>query len=237
MTATVAFIFEGQPSLALPRMLDLMRSHLKTEGAVTDASLTALTFEAADLRLTLTLSLAGDAPTVTLSMEAESGDTPLPRLAALAYAFVRDTDVAAVIWHGTDTRIPRAQFLSGLARSFDPEAARQSARPTGRIAPRRIAVRDASAAPVPQFRTLRFTGHRYDAHVAAFETHLAAELRRTPTASEMQQLEAEYEPVKNRMSALTTGATAAMQSAELRAASLVICVTSLVVTSGASNLI
>lgn len=230
MTIAAAFIFEGQPSLQLPRMMDMLRGTLGTPtGRITGASLSALTFTDADLTMTLTLALLGSEARITLALSGK--DATLARLATLSYTLAKDTDAAAVIWHDTDVRIPRAAFLAGLAHSMEPAAAPVA------VAPRRIAARSTPQTARPGARPVTALRPQQAAHVRAYEVHIGQELRRSASVAEMDVLRTEYETQKNRMSALTSGATAALQSAELRAASLVICVTSLVVTSGAVQMI
>ncbi|MBP0481067.1 hypothetical protein [Sagittula salina] len=254
MTAIVQFVFEGQPTVALPRLLDLLREGLRQSdreaGRIASVTLSGLTFEAPGLRLSLSMVLSGTETIVRVALDLDDVHGEVARLAPLAWQLAKAVDAHSVIWHDTTLRIPRAAFVAGLAAQFEgtgtpmqadriatakPVAPRRVT--TSRVSPRPVSPRPAMPRSVTQARTNRRSDRPYDAHVTAFEQNVATELRRAPTPGEMALLRAEYEPEKNRMSVLTTGAGAALQSAELRAASLVICVTSLVLASGANNLV
>lgn len=244
MTASAQLVFEGQPTVVLPRLLELVRSGLRSSdaeaGRVTEASLTALTFSTEGLDLTLSMALTGAETRVTIALSLDETATPraaLARLAPLVYAALNQTDAAAVIWNDTSARIPRQMFLDGLADSLTPrEAAPAVVRPRRitRPAQRSRALRpDAAQAPALH-NTHRAADSSFDAHVLAFEAHLTQELRRGATSAELDALRLDATQAPRRVSALASNA---MQSAELRAAALVTTVATLVLTSGATQMV
>jgi len=92
----------------------------------------------------------------------------LPRLAFLTYQLVKSTPAKAVIWPGTETELPRADFLDGLETSFA----------SVRVVPRRIA--RPGATPTADLKTkpqtarprVRAEDITYDAHISAYHSHL-----------------------------------------------------------------
>lgn len=220
MSAKAKFVFTGRPSVALPQMADVLKPYLRVEGLhVADVSLNALRMAAPGLTLSFAVSHMADETVVTLSLDLGDADASA-RLAELAYRFTRALEVTSVIWQDRKTAIPRTAFLEGLDAVFAPAPAP--------IAPRRVSVR---RAVTMRPRQTRVTDDRFDAHVAAFEDHMRAAFRREATAAEIA---GERVGIQNQVSDVAGNLA---KNPGLRAASLVVTITTLVVSGGFSGMI
>lgn len=218
MTAIATFVFEGRPSVALPRMADVLKPHLRAEGLrVDDVSLNGLRMVAPGLALSLSMAHRAEETVVTLALDLGEADASA-RMAELAYRFARAFEVTSVIWQNTKTAIPRAAFLAGLDTAFAPVP----------VAPRRIVARRAVTMRPSQVRD---TDRRYDAHVAAFEAHMRDAFLRGATPGEIA---GERSRMHGQVSA---AAGTVMENPALRVAFLIVTVTTLVVSGGFSGMI
>jgi hypothetical protein len=230
-------------------------------GQVTEASLTSLSYTASDLHIRLTAAFINEDAILTLDLDQAEAPARPSQLAELLYHVVQACpDCVSVLWGATDVRIPRAAFLDGLRETFadrSPAAEISPARPQSRhatarpaspaaspsisrrpadaVTPRKVTLQRASEAltarPEAPMRPRKEV--QLDAHVTCYEMHMAELLRRAPTEAELELARAEQRQVtRERMQGVAQNAHAIMQSAELRAASLVITVTTMLLSFG-----
>lgn len=255
MPNSAQFVFEDTATVSLPRLLERLRSALPADVAdsaqTVEASLSSLAFASATpegialdeptLRLDLSLRFQGRETLVTLRLHHHDSATTAALLARLAYVMAENDQVTAVIWGDATPRIPRVRFLSGLAASMGKprrvaQRAAQQPRSLTPLASRPLSREAARSMALPPEVTT--TIRHFDAHVSAYEANLTDSFRRAATPDELKALSQANAALRaGRATGLRQQAGKALHSAELRAASLVITVTTLMLSSSMVNMI
>ncbi len=200
-----AYLIFDDPPPSLPDCVQHLMPHLRKGDAPLAHS--AGDDATADMDLERPLEIRGkNGFSLTLSLGAHDGDASiqlviahlgddepesrdlLPRLAFLTYQLVKCTSARAVIWPGTETELPRADFLKGLEASFSPDHVIPRRVSASGFAPRPQSWRLPAYRP-PQTKT-RGTDKRYTAHIAAYEAHLRRILTSPATEAELADAKA-----------------------------------------------
>lgn len=141
MEHVAQLLFKGERLLSLGRLADVMMSRMLDDGetgimlgeniltgqfVLCDAYLAGLDMAFVDGETQIALGISGH--------PGAEDEVSQARLARLCYALASDTPVQAVIWPGTDIRLPSDRFVSNLAPLMDssvPPSATLPDRPRG----------------------------------------------------------------------------------------------------------
>jgi hypothetical protein len=140
MEHVAQLLFRGERLLSLSRLADVLMSRMLEDGesgimlgeniltgqyVVCDAYLAGLDMAFVDGETQIALGISGH--------PGAEDEVSQARLARLCYALASDTPVQAVIWPGTDIRLPSDQFVANLAPLLEenPSVQAYAPRPRG----------------------------------------------------------------------------------------------------------
>lgn len=163
--ATAKLIFGGEQFVSLPKVATILQEHFGLLGyqsvSVSEASLTSLKVIADEVCVLLDVAFESRETHLAISADHMAcANKSMVALAGALYPLAKHLPVAAVIWAGTDLRIPRETFVQGLAGQFgrvaDPAAA-SDAMETGQQMP---VAETAATGTIPQIAPRRVVASR-----------------------------------------------------------------------------
>lgn len=146
-TVTAKLVFAGEHFVSLPKVADLLNTHLMSLGQTaptrSEASLTGLRITSGQKVFTMDLAFEEGETILTIGLQDADAPSDMAALAAAVYPIAKTLPAEFVVWADTGVRIPRETFVQGLSVQFDSAVASEEESGKDkvvRIAPRRIKV-------------------------------------------------------------------------------------------------